>query len=58
MSPVRQGRPLGLRVRACTCGRRVTARRGKRIAKCECGKTVRMTGKSPPRKAFNGYLDK
>lgn len=59
MSPARQGRPRGLHVRACTCGRRVTARRGKKTAKCTCGKTVRMTSKqSPPRKVFNGYLDK
>ncbi len=59
MTTRRQGRPRGLRVRTCTCGRRVAAKRGQKTATCMCGKTVKLTSKrSPPRKVFNGYLDK
>lgn len=53
----KRGRPRGLRVGLCACGRHVTTNDGKKRVTCPCGKIV-VIGARKPRASgvFKGYL--
>lgn len=55
----RRGRPPGLRVGTCHCGRHITVTdRKQKTVTCECGATVTLGTRKPRASGvFQGYLE-